>query len=421
MKPLGAPSGVALAPNQTPGIVTLPDGERYIFVRGQDGALYSAYVAPLRANQTSQAGEQASSTMVAWQALGTPPGVTLTSEAMALWTSREGVVVGALGSDGAYWLCSGPAGMLGVWTALGRPTATTAFQGDPVLTLATDSGATPVAEPERRALALGADGRLYEADWSAQGAAASPAADGTPAATAAVMPTTTAAAAASMPPGWSAWTPIALPGVTSALVGSVIVAASLSISTAGTAAPDELDLLATDAMRQDWLLRSGAGHESQEASGSWFWSVAPLRLRTSTSVMVAAVTEPIVPHSATPETCPTITLHVNTADPVNPVGAAGSRSAAPSAAPSATPGATTQPPTSTSSRNSINQATNMVPIPVPTQAHVSVGDSPVDAAGGAPHADETPMSGSWTSLGMVALAPAPSATLKCAPKLGQEV
>ena len=365
VKPLGAPPGVALAPDQTPAVVTLPSGERYIFARGQDGALYSAYTP---ANTSSR---QAS---VAWQALGAPPGAALVSGVSAQWTSQHGMLVGALGSDGAIWLCGGPAGMLGVWVSLGRPAQTSGFQSAPVLAL------TPSAAG-LRALAIGADGRLYEADWSAP-SAASPPSTGATATTSAATATATLAPAPDAPPGWSAWSAAPLPGVASALAPHLIVASAPQGAAQTSSAAGELDLLATGAAGQAWLLRDASGGA---AGGQRPWSATPLRLPMPTSVALAAVVQPPADASAA-----TI-LQVYAADAMS-AGASSGASGAPS---TATPGATS------------------TPAPAATQARVSVGafalppaESGAQSASGAP----APAIGAWTALGTIALTPASTST-----------
>ena len=156
MESLGAPPGVSLAPNQTPAVVTLPTGERYSFVRGQDGRLYAAYTTP-------------NAPGALWQALGAPPwgAADERGDGAVGWGQ---CVVGALGNDGALWTRSGPAGMLDGWVSLGHP-ANTTFQGTPALTRAPGSLPSPAPPITLTvgwlALAIGQDGALYEADWSA--------------------------------------------------------------------------------------------------------------------------------------------------------------------------------------------------------------------------------------------------------------
>ncbi|MGH2501098.1 MAG: CHAP domain-containing protein, partial [Ktedonobacterales bacterium] len=398
LEPLGTPPGMTLAPDQTSAVVRLPTGERYVFVRGEDGALYSVYTSP---HQTS----------VAWQALGAPPGVTLVGEVSALWSRQDGIQVGALGSDGGYWLCSGPAGMLGAWLSLGHPAETTGFQGSPILTLSTassgQSASAATDDPGRRALAIGMDGRLYEADWSAQ-AAANPASafgtesSGTPPPAATTNPST------DMPPGWSAWTPVMLSGVTSALSPSVIVATTAPVPHASASAATgqasqggatgELALVLTDTSGQVWLLQRGAEGQA--------WQVTLLRLPTASVVVAAAVPAPT-------------TLAVYTADAVATV-VAPTTSAQPGSTPGATPSATpvgnvTPTPTvpahaasATISQPRISQATRPASAPAqrPSQAQVNLGIFTLSAGVGGATAANTPSVGNWTALGDVTLVPA---------------
>ena len=235
---LGAPPGAKLAPNQTPAVVTLPTGERYSFVRGQDGRLYAAYTA-------------LNAPGALWQALGAPMGTPLTSGAAALWDGRT-MVVGALGNDGALWTRSGPAGMLDGWVSLGHP-ANTTFQGTPVLTRAPGSLAASAAGSAAStltvgwlALAIGRDGALYEADWRV--ASATPT-------TAPASPSSTQTA------GWDAWAPVAASGMLAAFNGSALLAipepqpAAASQPASAAPAIGAVDALVTDANGRLWLLR----------------------------------------------------------------------------------------------------------------------------------------------------------------------
>ena len=272
---LGAPPGVALAPTQTPAVVALPTGERYIFALGQDGGLYSAYTAPRQPG-------------VFWQTLGAPSGVTLQGDLSARW-DRDGMLVTALGSDGAVWLRSGPAGMLGDWATLGGPTGVM-LVGAPITLAALPSPAaatkpattsptatssanstpsttptTPTGVVTRLALAIGRDGRLYEADWRP----------------AAAMAGVTAGAATA--PGWSDWQVVALPGVSGTQSVSLL---SLSAVT-GQVAPAQggaVYALASDAAGRVWLLRRGAMDQS--------WSSTALRLPAGSNTTLAATLAP---------------------------------------------------------------------------------------------------------------------------------
>lgn len=322
---LSAPPGMALAPDQKPDVTVLPSGERYIFVRGADGALYSAYTSPLQPG-------------IAWQSLGAPPGVTLTGSVTARWES-DGMRVGALGSDGAFWLCSGPAGMLGVWLSLGHP-AQTLLQGMPVLASmpavggapASASGAAPETTqnvPPLRALAIGVDERLYEADWSPTNAARPP-----------------TEGANALAPGWSAWDAVPLPGVPAPLQGAVVLASDQAEMSQSGAAIDQFALLASDVAGQHWILLPGRQTEQ-------LWSVTPLLLPSATSRVVAAVLQ----HTQSAPAAAHLDIYV--ADAEQPTAQS---SATPTSAPqsSVTPNPTASPPPptpTTSAFSPIHQTT----------------------------------------------------------------
>lgn len=197
---LGAPAGVVFAPTQTPAVVSLPTGECYVFARGNDGALYSAYTAPEHPEPY-------------WQFLGSPTGVKLTTSISAIW-DQSGMVVGALGDDGAFWLRAGPSGALGDWVSIGAP-AHTAFIGTPAL--ATGPQAAPSPAVTRVAFALGHDGALYESDWSAS--------------------------------EWTPWAQAPIDALSASLIGGLRIVSEPSANGAA------LDVIATDATDHLWLLR----------------------------------------------------------------------------------------------------------------------------------------------------------------------
>ncbi len=241
---LGAPPGAPLTPSQTPAVVALPAGERYSFALGQNGLLYAAYTTP-------------DAPGALWQALGAPPGITLTSGATALWDGTN-VIVGALGSDGALWIRSGPAGMLDSWVSLGRP-ANTIFQETPALVRAPGSTARSAAGSADSAgnvawlaLAIGRDGALYETDGRADSFAQQ-----------------TPFQSSSQAAGWSAWEPVTLPDATSLDGGLLVTPETQAASAAQPAdlAPtiQTVDALATDTMGRLWLLRRAAMDQPWQA------------------------------------------------------------------------------------------------------------------------------------------------------------
>lgn len=273
LESLGAPLGVPLAPGQTPAVATLPTGERYSFARGQDGQLYAAYTTPAAPGAL-------------WQALGAPPGVLLTSEATALWDGAS-VIVGALGSDGAFWIRSGPAGMLDDWVSLGRP-ANTTFQGTPALVRAPGAPAySPAGEVDSPggvawiALAIGHNGALYEADGRADGATP----DAAPASTSATPQTP--APGASQAAGWSDWEAVAISGGATLSGGLLVIpetpAASASQATSAPPVIQAVDALAPDAAGRLWLLRRATTGQS--------WQTRTVSLpNTSATLLSAALT-----------------------------------------------------------------------------------------------------------------------------------
>ncbi len=379
---LGAPPGVALAPDQAPAVVALPDGERYVFARGQDGTLYSAYTTPRQPG-------------VAWQALGAPPGVSLTSAVTALWTRDEGMVVGALGSDGAFWLCSGPAGVVGVWWSLGRPAQVAGFQGTPILVSTPSSTASTARAGSPRALAIGTDGRLYDSIWSAISAAN---------ASSSVSSSVSNSASGPLAPGWSAWAPIPLPANASSLTGALVAATAEPTHSSGASGEaGVLDLLAPDAAGHVWFLQGGALGQT--------WSVAPLSMPTATSVLLAAILQATTAPS-TSAGAPTATLlhvyaadrqvGVTTASPTPGAGAMGSLGPAPMATPTATP---TNAPTASGASGppspSISQATHPAPMPHLAVERISEGTFTLDAPTNGEHSAHAVTPQAWASLGTV--------------------
>jgi hypothetical protein len=155
---LGAPPGVSLSPDQTPVAIALPGDARYVFARGENGRLYAVYT-PGAAISSPIAAD------ILWQDLAAPTGLTVKSGAAALWDGRD-IIVAAVASDNAVWARIGPPGALGAWVNLGKPdvTGSKGFQGAPALARA--PGAQRAAT-QWITLALGLDGKLYEADGQA--------------------------------------------------------------------------------------------------------------------------------------------------------------------------------------------------------------------------------------------------------------
>jgi hypothetical protein len=207
---LGAPSGVRLAAGQTAAVSLLPSGERDVYVLGTDGQLYEARTRP------QQAG-------VDWRGLGAPGGVRLSGSVVAA-TIPNAVALAAIGGDGQLWWRAGPAGNLGGWAKAGRPT-TTPLQDTPVFVGAPGSG-NPLA------VALGADGKLYTAQWS--------------------NATTSA--------GWGAWQQVSFPASAATLYGPLVPLSEMPTQHAaiGTWHDVSLDLVVRDASGQLWLLRRSA-------------------------------------------------------------------------------------------------------------------------------------------------------------------
>ncbi len=252
---MGAPIGVRFPTDQSPAVLSLPTDERYVFARGNDGALYSVYTAP-------------SSPEFYWQFLGAPKGVSLTASISAVW-DQSGMAVGALGSDGAFWLRAGPSGNLGDWVSLGAP-AHTAFMGTVALADAPHDSSSSAGA--RLALGLGRDGALYESDWSAPG-----------------MKTSTASAGQA--PGWTQWTKAPTQALTTALTGGVRIVSESSASSAA------LDAISADTTGRLWLLR--------RASLTQPWTATSAPLPSSDAAIVGAVLQ-----SQTSATPPALAVYV---------------------------------------------------------------------------------------------------------------
>ncbi|HEX9036222.1 MAG TPA: CHAP domain-containing protein [Ktedonobacterales bacterium] len=221
---LGAPPGVALNAQQTPALVTLPGAARYAFAIGADGQLYAVYI-----------GGSPSGAAVAplWQSLGAPAGVSLAGSASAVWDG-ERLFVGALGSDGAIWARSGPPGMLGDWTPLGRMVKGVAPVFTSAPAIVREPGASAGAGPTWSALAIGQDGALYEAAGQAPGA--------------------------SEP---SAWSPVVIPGLSAPLVGRIVIVsepapAARTAKTVSAPTLAAVDAVVSDTSGTIWILRRAA-------------------------------------------------------------------------------------------------------------------------------------------------------------------
>src|SRR5262249_21372749 len=93
---------------------------------------------------------------VVWSKLDAPPGVLLVG-APSVVPFADGALVSALGDNGALWWRSESSQGLGPWTSLGRPSASPLTGSAITLAL---PGTT-----ELLAVGLGADGRIYEAQW----------------------------------------------------------------------------------------------------------------------------------------------------------------------------------------------------------------------------------------------------------------
>lgn len=218
---LGAPHGVTLAPDQVPATVTLPMEARYAFARGQDGALYAVYTDPTEPEPL-------------WQTLGAPPNVTLTGTPSALWDGAT-LTVGAVGSDGALWVRSGPPGMLDQWVSVGAPGTGVARGVQTSAALARQPRSRPASSATSGAalaLAVGRDGALYESDRNAGG-------------------------------GWGAWAATTITGLSAPLTGNVLALPEPMPAVKGRpagAAPTvgAVDAIVADAAGRLWLLRRAA-------------------------------------------------------------------------------------------------------------------------------------------------------------------
>jgi CHAP domain len=139
---LGAPPGATLRAGLAPATLVSADS-RTIVALGADGRLWEARMANAYAG-------------VVWRRLDAPP-ATYFVGAPSIVPFADGAVISAVGNDGAVWWRSDTSGALGPWTSLGRP-ITSHLMGTAV-TLALPGSSRLLA------FALGADGRLYEAQW----------------------------------------------------------------------------------------------------------------------------------------------------------------------------------------------------------------------------------------------------------------
>ena len=140
---LGAPPGATLRADLAPATLVSADSRRIVAV-DTDGHLWEARMASAYLG-------------VVWTKLDAPTGVSLTG-APSVVPFADGALVSALGDDGALWWRSETAQGLGPWTSLGRPSESP-LTGS-AITLALPGGPLQLV-----AIALGADGRLYEAPW----------------------------------------------------------------------------------------------------------------------------------------------------------------------------------------------------------------------------------------------------------------
>jgi hypothetical protein len=244
---LGAPLDTSLAAGQTPAVVVLPSGARYVYVIGTDGDLYCAYTAP---NVLG----------VVWTDLGAPPDHTLQPQTAAT-TFAGGAAVAALADDGSLWWRAGPAGMPGDWQPLGHPDSTVLFGGF-ALAGAPGSGA-PLA------LALGGDGLLYERVW--QLALLND--DGT----------------VQVPAGWSDWLALHAQPAGVLWTGKLLaVPETTDVQNWVGSWPDvPLDVLVLDGNGHLWRLRS--------ASGAMSWTTVPISAPAALTGLVAATVVPAAP------------------------------------------------------------------------------------------------------------------------------
>lgn len=251
---LGAPSGVLLAPDQTPAVTLEQDSARDVYVRGRDGALYLARTMP-------------SLLGVTWQSLGTPDGVTLVGS-MTATTLPDGIAVAALGADGNLYWRAGPSGSLGGWQSIGHP-SNVPLQRSVVLAGAPGSG-VPLA------VALGRDGLLYQASWA-----------------------DTISEAATTPSGWTSWSPLSLPSGSIAPFGSLVAMSEppAPYSQIGQWSDVPLDIAASDARGVLWLFRL-------DQQGVWRVYTIP------TSHPVSAVVGGLAVPSGADQTPGAITFHV---------------------------------------------------------------------------------------------------------------
>jgi hypothetical protein len=139
---LGAPPGVTLRADLAPATFLTADS-RAIYAVDTDGHLQEARTA------SNYLG-------VVWSGLDAPPGVRLIGSPSVV-AFADGALVAALGDDGAVWWRSGTPGAFTPWASLGHPAMTT-LTGS-ALTLALPGTSQILA------VALGVDGRLYEAQW----------------------------------------------------------------------------------------------------------------------------------------------------------------------------------------------------------------------------------------------------------------
>lgn len=257
---LGAPAAGPLAIDETPAVVSLASGGRYVFARGQDGKLYSAFTAPTLFG-------------VDWSALDAPPGVALMGTVSAT-SFADGVAVVAQGNDGKLWWRAGPAGNLGGWIALGRPPGGVAAGA---IAIAGMPGAgSPLV------LALNAHGQLYENDWLDS------------------QPTNPNA-----PPGWVGWMAVTLPATVTSLTGSFLVATEIPArqSSIGKWSDVPLDVVARDSAGHLWWLRRTG------ATSPWLTRPVDAAHAGLTPLALTAVASP-----ATLETPDVARLHLYAAD-----------------------------------------------------------------------------------------------------------
>jgi hypothetical protein len=139
---LGAPPGAALRADLAPATLVSADSRTIVAV-DTDGRLWQARTASAYLG-------------VVWTELDAPPGVLLIG-APSVVPFAGGVLVSALGDDGALWQRTESQLGLGTWTSLGRPAASP-LTGS-AITLALPGSSRLLA------VALGADGRIYEIQW----------------------------------------------------------------------------------------------------------------------------------------------------------------------------------------------------------------------------------------------------------------